>query len=112
MKITEREKIMIKEALKNGAITEEHLLNAGYDEREIQDVLSDKEWRYLYGNIDDKNTVKACQKAVADILGDDWKDNVDYSEGRKSGKYELMLLITEADFNEICETARKIKNTL
>ena len=109
MRVTEREKGMIRSALERGALTIKDLEYAEYSRKEIEYILSDKEWRILYSNIDDQATVKICQSAVAEVLGEGWRNVFDYSEGRKNGKFELMIFIEKERFDAICEKAKELR---
>ena len=108
MKLSEREKTVVRGLLERAAITENELLDAGYYESEVEDLKNDYKWQTLYGNIENSKSVVASNMAVISVLGKSWKDNYDYDEKRKEGKYYLSIYVSDEMFSKICEIARNI----
>ena len=98
---------LIRQLIKDGVVTDEILEKYEFMPHDIEDLKSDRNWECLYGNLISYEHKEASDRAVASVLGTDWKRTYEFKEHTDKKGFSLMLKVNPEEYEKICEVARE-----
>ena len=104
--VSEREKEVLRLALKSKWIDDERLEEMGYLPSEIAEIKDEKKWMTVCLNVNFDEYSKTM-RVITDVLGAYWKRDYDHKIERKRGKYEVALYINDAEYVGLQKEYRK-----
>ena len=104
--ISEREKEILRLALKSKWIDDERLKEMGYYPSEIAEIKDEKKWMTVCLNVN-FNEYKKTMGIITYVLGPDWTRDYDHKIERKRGKYEVALCINDVEYVKLQNKYRK-----
>ena len=103
----ESAKKLLRDLYIKGEITET-LLDDYFLSKDVNDIVNEMQWNYIYDNVSNWEVVRISQEVMAQVLGSDWKQKYEYKEiGKYKNKYSLWIKTTDEEYEKICEETKE-----